>query len=275
LYLPTNAIAPKIRLLVLDLDGTIVDHSEHIRESVVRAAQLIQRRGVAVAIATGRLYQTALPAYRLLGSTLPLICYEGALIKEPLTGVVHRHLSLDPNVVIRLIASAGNLSIHFHVENKIFVSTIDRFTEEFYNGFNIELSLTEDLSRLKDVTKVTMLSEDPQVLAALSSELTDSHIRLRPSQYKSLSILEGLHPLASKRSAVKYLAEEIMNLRPEEVMTIGDDFTDSDLFAYAGLSVAMGNASSEVKASADWVTKYIEEDGMAYAVDRWLSLCPV
>ncbi|HEY6805365.1 MAG TPA: HAD-IIB family hydrolase [Pyrinomonadaceae bacterium] len=271
---PTNTIAPNIRLLVLDLDGTIVNHPEHIRESVVRAAQLIQRRGVAVAIATGRLFQTALPAYRLIGSTLPLICYEGALIKEPLTGLVHRHLSLDPEVIIKLSACAGRLSVHFHIQDKVFISTVDRFTEKFYEGFNVELSLTDDLRGLEGVTKVTMLSDDPAILAELSNRFADMQIRIRTSQYKSLSVLEGLHPLVSKRLAVKYLAEEIMNLRPEEVMTIGDDFTDSDLFEYAGLSVAMGNASDEVKASADWVTSNIEEDGMAHAVNRWLSLCP-
>jgi Cof subfamily protein (haloacid dehalogenase superfamily) len=266
---------PNIRLLVLDLDGTIVDHNEHIRESVVHAAQLIQRRGVAVAIATGRLFQTSLPAYRLIGSSLPLICYEGALIKGPLTGVVHRHWPLDPEVIAKLIAYAGKVSLHLHVQDKIVVSTEDSLVAQFYEDFDVRLSPINDLRALDEVTKVTMLSDDQQELAQLSSEFTNLPIRFRASQYKSFSILEGLHPLASKRLAVKYLAEEIMTLSAEEVMTIGDDHTDGDLFEYAGLSVAMGNATDEVKAAASWITTNIEEDGMALAVDRWLSLSGV
>src|SRR5713101_8381812 len=87
----TSATATDIRLLVLDLDGTIVDQSDHIRDSVAQAIDLVKRRGVAVAIATGRRYQSALPAYDFIGSTLPLICYEGGLIRDRNTGITHRH----------------------------------------------------------------------------------------------------------------------------------------------------------------------------------------
>src|ERR671910_293127 len=83
--------ADDVRLLVLDLDGTLCDESNHICDSVAQAIHSAQRRGVAVAIATGRRYQSALHAYESVGSTLPLICYEGALIREPNTGFVHRH----------------------------------------------------------------------------------------------------------------------------------------------------------------------------------------
>jgi Cof subfamily protein (haloacid dehalogenase superfamily) len=268
---------PKIRLLVLDLDGTIVDHNDHVRESVVRAAQLIQRRGVAVAIATGRLFQTSLPAYRLIGSTLPLICYEGALIKEPLTGVVHRHWPMDPEVVTQLIMCAEGLSVHVHVQGKLYVSKLDHSTRTFYEDFDVELNVASDIKRLptEAVTKVTILSRDQQILDRITTRFNRSQIRLQTNRYKSLSVLQGSNPMASKHAAVKYLTEEVMDLRPDEVMTIGDDFTDRDLFHYAGIGVAMGNASDEVKASANWITTNIEEDGMALAVDRWLSLCPV
>ena len=88
---------PDIRLLVLDIDGTVVRESNRIRESVIQAIHSAQRRGVKVAVATGRLYRSSLHAYESLGSTLPLICYEGALIREPNTGFVHRHWPLDLN----------------------------------------------------------------------------------------------------------------------------------------------------------------------------------
>ncbi len=90
--------ATDIRLLVLDIDGTIADESNRLRDSVAQAIHSAQRRGVAVAIATGRLYQSSLHAYDSIGSTLPLICYEGALIPEPNTEFVHRHWPLEPRV---------------------------------------------------------------------------------------------------------------------------------------------------------------------------------
>ena len=64
-----------------------------------------------------------------------------------------------------------------------------------------------------------------------------------------------------------------MGLRPENVMAIGDDFTDLEMLRYAGIGVAMGNAPAGVKASADWVTTSVEEDGVAEAVEKWIFDC--
>jgi hydroxymethylpyrimidine pyrophosphatase-like HAD family hydrolase len=70
--------------------------------------------------------------------------------------------------------------------------------------------------------------------------------------------------------AVSHLAEEIMELRPENVMAVGDDFTDIEMLRYAGIGVAMGNAPAPVRECADWVTNTIEEDGVATAVEKWI-----
>src|SRR5262245_10321043 len=118
----TSTTAADIRLLVLDLDGTIVEESNHIRGAVAHAVDLVQRRGVAVAIATGRRYQSSLPAYDLIGSTMPLICYEGAQIRDRISGIVHRHWPLEPHVVSQILDHTerlslnGGLSVHFYIE---------------------------------------------------------------------------------------------------------------------------------------------------------------
>jgi hydroxymethylpyrimidine pyrophosphatase-like HAD family hydrolase len=78
------------------------------------------------------------------------------------------------------------------------------------------------------------------------------------------------HPAVNKKMAVRYLAEEIMGLRPANVMAVGDDFTDIEMLQYAGIGIAMGNAPVTVKASADWVTTTIENDGVARAVEMWV-----
>src|SRR5882724_4370784 len=98
-----SAVRADIRLLVLDIDGTIADESNRIRDSVAQAIHAAQRRGVAVAIATGRRYQSSLPAYDSIGSTLPLICYEGGLIRDRHTGITHRHWPLGPHVVSQIL----------------------------------------------------------------------------------------------------------------------------------------------------------------------------
>jgi Cof subfamily protein (haloacid dehalogenase superfamily) len=274
---PTETVAD-VRLLVLDIDGTIVDESNRVRDSVAQAIRSAQRRGVAVAIATGRLYQTSLLAYDSIGSTLPLICYEGALIREPKTGFVHRHCPLDRRALAQvldhteLLSLRGRVSIHFHVQDDIYVSNLNGASVNYFARSKVEPIVVSDLRQLlnQPTTKVMVLSDDVQVIARLSTELKSSDSRTQVRQDESITLLEAFHPTVNKRSAVSYLAEGIMGLRPENVMAIGDDFTDIEMLRYAGIGVAMGNAPLAVKASADWVTTTIEEDGVVAAVEKWI-----
>ncbi len=267
-----------IRLLVLDVDGTLVDESSCVRDSVAHAINSAQRRGVAIAIATGRLFQTSLPAYDSIGSTLPLICCEGALVRDRNTGFVHRHWSLEPRVAAQLLdhterlSMSGRLSIHFYIDDDVYVSNLNRASINYFEGSNVEPIVMSDLRQLlnRATTKVLVLSDNVQIIARLSSELKTAHSRTQVKQYKSITFLEAFHPAVNKRLAVSYLAEEIMSLRPENVMAVGDDFTDIEMLQYAGIGVAMGNAPAEVKASADCVTTTIEEDGVARAIERWI-----
>ena len=119
-------------------------------------------------------------------------------------------------------------------------------------------------------TKVMVLSDDLEVITHLSTQLKTSQSRTRVKEYKSIAFLEAFHPTVNKRLAVSYLTEEILGLRPENVMAVGDDFTDIEMLQYAGLGVAMGNAPPAVKECADWVTATIEEDGVVQAVEKWI-----
>jgi Cof subfamily protein (haloacid dehalogenase superfamily) len=274
----SSKTASDIRLLVLDLDGTIVDESNHIRDSVAGAVDLIQRRGVAVAIATGRRYPSSLPAYDFIGSTQPLICYEGGLIRERKTGFIHRHWPLEPRVVAQILdhterlSLTGRLSVHFHIGDDLYVSNLNDASRKFFEASTVEPIVVSDLRPLltQATTKMMVLSDDVEVITRLSNQLKDSYSRTQVRQYKSVSFLEAFHPAVNKRLAVSYLAEELMGIRPEHVMAVGDDFADIEMLQYAGIGVAMGNAPSAVKASADWVTTTLEEDGVARAIEEWI-----
>jgi Cof subfamily protein (haloacid dehalogenase superfamily) len=274
---PSETIAD-VRLLVLDIDGTIVDESNRVRGSVTRAIQSAQRRGVAVAIATGRRYQSSLHTYESIGSTLPLICYEGALIREPDTGFVRRHWPLEARVAAQMLDHTQRLSlgdrvsVHFYIQDDVYVSNLNDATIKYFAGSNVEPIVVSDLRQVlnREPTKIMVLSDDEQIIASLSSEMKKSHSRTQVKQYKSITLLEAFHPVVNKCLAVSYLAEKIMALRPENVMAIGDDFTDIEMLQYAGIGVAMGNAPVEVKAVADCVTTTIEKDGVARAVEKWI-----
>jgi hydroxymethylpyrimidine pyrophosphatase-like HAD family hydrolase len=109
----------------------------------------------------------------------------------------------------------------------------------------------------------------------LLSQIQDNLAQRYPSQdlYLTRSVdyfVEATHPLANKGDAVRFVAENLLDLKSDQVMTVGDNFNDLEMLRYAGLGVAMGNAPLPVQQAADWVAPDVEEDGVAVAIEQFL-----
>ncbi|MEG4419132.1 Cof-type HAD-IIB family hydrolase [Microcoleus sp. LAD1_D5] len=268
-----------IQLLVVDIDGTIAGLSNDIREPVKQAILAAESRGVKVAVATGRMYRSALRFHRDIGSTLPLICYQGAWIQDHATQKRLRHLPLSKQTALQLLDYFEEphlrplLSIHFYIDDQLYVPEITAATRIYAERSGIEPMVIKDLRRdlPGEPTKVLALCENPGVLDGLLSSMRQ---RYTPAElYLTRSVatfFEATHPLANKGDAVQYLAEELLGLQAANVMAIGDNFNDVEMIAYAGVGVAMGNAPDGVKAAADWVAPDVEEDGVAAAIEQFV-----
>ncbi|MEG4225006.1 Cof-type HAD-IIB family hydrolase [Microcoleus sp. N9_B2] len=268
-----------IQLLVVDIDGTIAGLSNTIREPVKQAILAAESRGVKVAVATGRMYRSALRFHRDIGSTLPLICYQGAWIQDHATQKRLRHLPLSKQTALQLLDHFEEphlrslLSINFYIDDQLYVPEITAATRIYAERSGIEPIVIKDLRRdlPGEPTKVLALCENPGVLDGLLSSMRQ---RYTPAElYLTRSVatfFEATHPLANKGDAVQYLAEELLGLQAANVMAIGDNFNDVEMIAYAGVGVAMGNAPDGVKAGADWVAPDVEEDGVAAAIEQFV-----
>jgi Cof subfamily protein (haloacid dehalogenase superfamily) len=273
-----SAIAGEIKLLVVDIDGTIAGNSNDIRESVKQAIAAVRSRGVKVAVATGRMYRSALRFHRDLGSTLPLICYQGAWIQDPATDKLLRHLPLSKQTAWQLLDYFEEpdlrslLSINFYINDRLYVPEITDATKVYAARSGIEINEIDlRLNLPGDPTKVLALCQSPEVLDGLLGSMRQ---RYTPAElYLTRSVatfFEATHPLANKGEAVRYLAEEVLGLQSENVMAIGDNFNDVEMISYAGVGVAMGNAPEGVKAFANWIAPDVEEDGAAAAIEEFI-----
>lgn len=273
-----SAGAGEIKLLAVDIDGTIAGKSNDIREAVKQAIATAQSRGVKVAVATGRMYRSALRFHRDLGSTLPLICYQGAWIQDPATDKLLRHLPLSKQTAWQLLDHFEEphlrslLSINFYINDRLYVPEITDATRIYAARSGIEINKIDLRKELPgDPTKVLALCQSPEVLDGLLGRMRQ---RYTPAElYLTRSVatfFEATHPLANKGEAVRYLAEEMLGLRPENVMAIGDNFNDVEMISYAGVGVAMGNAPEGVKVVANWVAPDVEEDGAATAIEQFI-----
>lgn len=268
-----------IKLLVLDIDGTIAGMSNDIREPVKQAIVAAESRGVKVAVATGRMYRSALRFHSDIGSTLPLICYQGAWIQDMATQKRLRHLPLSKQTALQILDHfeapdlRSLLSIHFYIDDKLYVPEITAATRIYAERSGIEPIVIEDLRRdiPGEPTKVLALCQNPGVLDDLHISIRERYTPAELYLTRSVStFFEATHPSANKGDAVRYLAEELLGLQAANVMAIGDNFNDLEMISYAGVGVAMGNAPDGVKAVANWVAPDVEDDGVAAAIEQFV-----
>jgi Cof subfamily protein (haloacid dehalogenase superfamily) len=273
----------EIKLLVLDIDGTIAGQSNTISKAVKQAIAAVQAQGIPVAIATGRMYCSALRFHQEIGSTLPLVAYQGAWIQDPATQKIHRHLVVPREIAHCLLDYLEQpqwrslLSIHFYIDDQLYVRELTRQTQMYAERTSTEPIPVGDLRQLltHQPTKVLALGDDTVLIEQL---LVDLRSQYPPNQlYLTKSVatfLEAANALVNKGSAVRYLAEDLLGLSRTNVMAIGDNFNDLEMLEYAGFSIAMADAPAAVKAVAQWVAPTVEADGVAIAIEKFLLSSP-
>ncbi|MEH1973379.1 MAG: Cof-type HAD-IIB family hydrolase [Nostoc sp.] len=274
-----QAAAKDIQLLVLDIDGTIAGHSNTISEPVKQAIFAAQARGIQVAIATGRMYRSALRFHQDIGSTLPLMAYQGAWIQDPITQKIHRHWVVSREIAHQLLdyfeqpELRSLLSVHFYINDQLYVRELTRETQIYAKRSGVIPIPVGDLRQAltNEPTKILALSDDIDVIDKLLGNLRRQYT---PAElYLTTSVatfFEATNASVNKGTAVRYLAEELLGLELANVMAIGDNFNDLEMLEYAGLGVAMGNAPSGVQAIAQWVAPSVEENGAAVAIEKFL-----
>jgi len=275
----SNTTSLDIRLLVLDIDGTIAGQSNDIREPVKQAICKAQAKGIQVAIATGRMYCSALRFHQEVGSTLPMLAYQGAWIQDPATQKIHQHLPVSGSTAEQLLdyfesdALRSLLSVHFYINDQLYVREITPETNVYAQRAEIQPLAVGDLRKVltSEPTKVLALSDDTtiieQLLGSLRKQYTPAELYLTKSV---ATFFEATNPAANKGIAVRYLAEEMLGLTAQNVMAIGDNFNDVEMLEYAGLGIAMGNAPADVQAIAQWVAPSVEDDGAATAIEAFV-----
>jgi Cof subfamily protein (haloacid dehalogenase superfamily) len=263
------------RLLALDIDGTIVANDLAIRPEVAAAITTAQARGVRVTLATGRMYGSTLPYAEQLGIRDPLICYQGGMIRDPLTREIYAHTTMpgDPAAeAVELLSEAGIFVIAY-VDERMCVAhhTPELETYLRWHPEGIELVMAPDLAAYIAANPPTKL------LFIASAEVIEremlrlaAHFGDRLAVIRSHAIFGELTaPGISKGSALKTLAARL-GIPREQVVAIGDHENDLPMIAWAGLGLAMGNAIPAVREAADAVIPSVEEAGVAWAIERYL-----
>ena len=261
------------RLLAVDLDGTIVDGSLRISPRVRRALRAAADGGVHVTLASGRPFEGTLEFANDLGIQEPLICHQGALVRDPRSREVYLRRSLPRHLAHEFVDIAREHGWDLCL-------TLD--DEQYVERLTPELRVLTDLSptpvKALVVPDLKTLPQDPlRLLLVVKEAEADAVDRLLRERFAGrlrvvrsfARFVEATDRAASKGQALAFLARKL-GVGQAETVAIGDQDNDTDMVAWAGLGIAMGNASAAVKAAANHITANITEDGAALAIERFV-----
>ena len=264
--------AVEYRLLALDLDGTLIGESPEISARSAQAVQEAARRGVKVTLATGRTYRAAKPYAEQLGIVTPLICCQGAQIRDPVTGEVISETGIDREIALEVLRYARDNGYHANAcaDDEIYMAELTPEGKFYSERAKIEPNIVGDLTEWldRDVLKLVIVTDEPTTLKIVE-ELSEGFGERLYVTRSFPNYAETINPNVSKGKALKYLAKRL-DIPLENVMAIGDDLNDIDMVATAGLGVAMRNSAPEVISNARFVTGTVEEDGAAAAIERFI-----
>ncbi|MCL4425078.1 MAG: Cof-type HAD-IIB family hydrolase [Firmicutes bacterium] len=262
----------KYRLVALDMDGTLLNDQYEISPRTAAAIARAVSRGVLVTLATGRTFRSAYFYAKDLGLNLPLIAYNGGLIKEVFSGEIHLNRPIylpTARALVDFLQGRGHY-LKVYIDDKLFVAKETEETVAFASRHRIMYEAVGDLK--------PFLTKEPSMMVVVEAEETvnalkdwldrDWHNKI--SSFKSNPrSLDIVHPEASKAEALRFLARKF-RVRSEEVLAIGNEMNDLEMIGWSGLGVAMGNASSFVLGRADYVTADNNHDGVAEVLERFV-----
>ncbi len=264
--------AVAVRLIALDLDGTVIGKDlivrERVRESVIRA----QAQGIAVTIVTGRMFAAAKPFAHALGITGPIVCYQGAGIFDVATGALINQTPLARDVAreVLLRARADNFHAQCYADDRLYVEAINAFTRKYISMSQVEPivipSLLDKFS-VEPTLKIVLVDEAPRATAyteTLKALLGERAYVTRSDP----DFVEVLDPGVDKGRALGVIAEHYQ-IPLDATLAVGDSWNDLPLLHAAGMGIAMGSAPAELIARADAVVGDVAHDGVAEAIERY------
>src|SRR5246500_634354 len=265
--------AQPIRMVIADVDGTLVTQEKELTKQAVQAVLRLHEAGIQFSVTSGRPPRGMAMLIDPLKITQPLAAFNGGgLIKPDLATVVDQKVlpAGVPEKVIEAIENHG-LDIWVYTDTEWFVRDPNA-AHVAREQWTVKFPPTEVKTfagLLGRVAKIVGVSDDLEAVAKCEKDVQQAggtHISAARSQPYYLDVT---HPQANKGGVVLAMSK-LLNIPAEEIATLGDMPNDVLMFKKSGVSIAMGNASPEVQASATYVTTSNEEEGFANAIEKFV-----
>ncbi|HEY2073354.1 MAG TPA: Cof-type HAD-IIB family hydrolase, partial [Gaiellaceae bacterium] len=257
----------------VDLDRTLIGEDAVLRPRTKAAIAATRAAGVRVIVVTGRMFRAVRPYVDEAGIDDPVICYQGAVVADPVTGTFLRHVPIPREralEVIDLVVAAG-FHLNCYVDDELYVATVTPEARQYADFQHLEIHAVGPLHDWlqADPTKLVAVG-DPDALDALEVEMK-AHFGDRLFISKSLPyFLEFANPGVSKGAGLQFVAERL-GFDSAHTVACGDGENDRELLDWAGFAVAVANAHADILARADLVVPPVWEEGVADLLEAFVD----
>ncbi len=266
------------RLLVVDIDGTLVNRHGTISDEDREAMFRVRQAGIQVALSTGRGLQATMNIINELSLNSYHISFDGALVSHPSNREEIYVSPIAKELVRQMIDVAHRCRVdlelftvtHYFVERETWSTEAHR---DFF-GVNSTMVDLREIWQRERVLKGGVVPTSPEEKARAADFCSQLDHRLHLSRartpaYPGVDFFNILAPGVSKGKALEKLSAHL-KIPLRETIAVGDGTNDVSLLKTAGLAIAMGNAADEVKAIADYVTLDVDHSGLAAAMKVFL-----
>ena len=258
-----------IKLVATDIDGTILIPEGEFTAEVKDCIKRLLEKGIKVVLVTGRMNAAAKRIANDLGLNTPVVSYQGGLVVNGDDVLYERYLTADQTERVLAWAKQENIHINLYNDDILYSETECYEVKRYCNNLHTEFTVKsfDEIEKSKINKLLAIDYNNPEKINRLEKEL--------PAFFPDLYIvkstpyfLEFSNKEASKSCAVNFL-REYWNLEKDEILTIGDQNNDIELLKAGGIKIAMGNATEELKAVADYVTDSVFDNGFVTAMSKY------
>jgi Cof subfamily protein (haloacid dehalogenase superfamily) len=265
------------KLLVLDVDGTLIGHGAYPSPRVAEAIAAAKANGVSVVLGTGRATEACYHLLRSLQLDGLHILFDGAAVVEWPSNEIIFLQALPPRAAQHLIelSREHDLFLEIYAHDFYFIEKDGKLAEHQRQKLQI-IPLVTDLMSLVNRVKMVkgqLLAIDAEqksradLITLEMTELCKMSWSLDPTN--GIYFGNAISRQVSKGNALREMMD-YLGLNASQVMTIGDSFNDLAIFEVAGTKIAMGHAPPSLKQIANWVAPSVEEDGVAAAIEKFI-----
>ena len=270
------------KLLVLDVDGTLLNNNREMSERTIKTLKKVQQNGIRIALATGRPTYGVLPFAKAIDLDFNdgfIISYNGAKVLEASTGKVLFERTIDPKMVpyLEKVAQRSGCALAYYENDEVVATDTNNehiVDEAQMNNMSLRHvnNISEAMEGLGDdkqtwPTEIIFVNDDEQVLNGVEEHLQKHLNGVMDTIHSNPYYLEVVGYQVGKSHAMSALVQKL-GISMKEVLAFGDGIADINMLQMAGTGIAMANAPEEVKRCADYTTLSNDEDGAAIAIER-------